>query len=445
MFSRSDLHDYQRRAVDYIKDKKRCLLLLDLGLGKTVSTLTAMSDLLDGCAVNKVLVIAPLRVANNVWRQETVRWSHLDHLRVSVCTGSERDRIAALSREADVYVINRENVPWITKHFKKWPFDAVVLDEVSSFKSAASKRFKALRRVLPDTNYLIGLTGTPSPNGLLDVWAQCYLVDFGASLGRTMTAYKQRFFNPSGYMGYGHDLKPGAADRIHGVMADYCWSMDGADYRELAERIDVQELVDLPPKAIAAYKDFEKEMLLELPDGSEVEAISAAVLANKLLQFSNGATYVDDKGNWSLIHDAKLDALEDLASQNSEPMLVAYNYKTDLARIQERFPDAVVMDKDPETINRWNRGEIKMFLAHPASASMGLNLQAGGSLCVWFGLNWSLEYYQQFNARLHRQGQAKPVRIVHIIARDTIDERVMMVLGSKGATQKSLLTALKTD
>ena len=446
MLSRSDLHEYQTRAVDFIKSRKRCMLLLDMGLGKTTSTLTACSDLLDGCAVQRVLVVAPLRVANSVWAQECRKWSHLAHLSVSVCTGPERARIAALQRTADVYTINRENVPWLVEHYKgkRWPFDAMVIDESSSFKSASSQRFKALKRVLPEVEYLIELTGTPSPNGLLDVWAQMYMVDFGASLGRTMSAYKSRFFE-QGYMGYSYTIREGAADKIHALMAPYCLSMSAEDYLELPDRLDIMELVELPPKVREAYADFERDLLVELEDGQEIEALSAAALANKLLQWSNGATYTDDKGNWSELHSAKLDALAELIEQNDEPMLVAYNYKTDLARIKVRFPDAVQLDSDPETIARWNRGDIRLLLAHPASAGHGLNLQDGGSLCVWFGLNWSLELYQQFNARLHRQGQTRPVRIVHIVAAGCIDERVLMALADKDATQKSLLQALRPD
>lgn len=443
MLSRDDMHDYQNRAVQFIKDKGRCALLLDMGLGKTTSTLTAVSDLLDGFMVNKVLVIAPLRVANSVWAQESQKWSHLKHLSTNVCTGTERQRIAALSSQADVYTINRENVPWLVKHFgKKWPFDCVVIDESSSFKSASSQRFKALKKILPDTQYMVLLTGTPSPNGLLDLWSQIYLLDFGASLGRTMGGYKQRFFD-SDHMGYKFTPRVGSDERIRSLINDFCLSMSAVDYLELPERINLNVEIELDAKARKFYEQFEKELLAELDNGEVVEALNAAVLANKLLQVSNGFTYTDDKKNWQTVHSAKLDALKELVEQNDEPMLVAYNYKIDLERIIEAFPDAIVLDSSPETIARWNRGEIKMLLAHPASAGHGLNLQQGGSLCVWFGLNWSLELYQQFNARLHRQGQTKPVRIVHIVAKGCIDERVLTVLADKDAVQSKLLNALK--
>lgn len=444
MLCRSDLHDYQTRAVDFIQDRKRCALWLDMGLGKSVTTLTAVSDLLDSFKVCKVLVIAPLRVANSVWRQEAAGWRHLKHLKINVCTGSEKARLAGLHSDADVYVINRENVPWLVEQYgKRWPFDCVVIDEASSFKSPSSRRFKALRKTLPDTEYMILLTGTPSPNGLLDLWAQIYLLDFGETLGRTMSAYKQRFFEPD-FMGYKFTPREGAPERIQELLRPNVLSMSAEDYLDLPDRIDLIEQVDLPTKALAEYRQFEATLLAELPDGEEVEAVNAAVLANKLLQFANGAVYTDDCGNWSLAHDAKLDALTDLVEQNEgENILLAYNFKSDLERLQKRFPFARVLDKDPETVRAWNSGEIKMLLAHPASAGHGLNLQRGGSLIVWFGLNWSLELYQQFNARLHRQGQSKPVRVVHLIASGSIDERVMQVLSDKDAQQGTLLRALK--
>lgn len=443
MFTQSDLHEYQNKAIAFIKNKKRCMLLLDMGLGKTASALSAATDLIDGCVVKRVLVIAPLRVANSVWQQECEKWEHLSHLKVSVCTGEARKRISALQRTADVYTINRENVPWLIKHCAHaWPFDAVVVDESSSFKSSSTQRWRALKKILPETQYMILLTGTPSPNSLLDLWSQMYLVDFGVRLGRTMSAYKQRFFEQD-YMGYKWTIKEGAAEQIHDLVADVCISMSAEDYLELPQRIDLIERVVLPESIRAQYDSFEKQLLATLPSGEEVEALNAAVLANKLLQWCNGATYTDAVGNWTQIHSAKLEALKELAENNDEPMLVAYNYRTDFMRIVAMFPHAVTLDKNPETVNRWNRGEIKMLLAHPASAGHGLNLQDGGALCVWFGLNWSLELYQQFNARLHRQGQTKPVRIVHIVAKGCIDERVLQVLSNKDASQRDLLRALK--
>jgi SNF2 family DNA or RNA helicase len=391
-----------------------------------------------------VLIVAPLRVANSVWAQEAKKWGHLRHLRVSICTGTEKRRIASLMMDADVYVINRENVVWLVEHFKKkWPFDMVVIDESSSFKNPSSQRFKALRKALPYTDYMVLLTGTPSPNSLLDVWSQMYMIDFGATLGRTFTGYKQRFFEQD-YMGYSLTIRPGAAEAIHSLMAPNVIHMDAEDYLHMPARIDLVERVQLPAAALEKYKDFEKALLIELDSGEEIEAVSAGVLANKLLQLANGAAYTNANGAWSSFHDSKLDVLAEILEDNAdENILIAYNYKFDLERLQKKFPAAVVLDKNQSTIDRWNRGEIPILLAHPASAGHGLNLQDGGALIVWFGLTWSLELYQQFNARLHRQGQKKPVRILHIVCAETIDERVLGVLSRKDSTQKTLLTALK--
>ncbi len=444
MLTRNNLHHYQDKAVDFILSKKKVALLLDMGLGKTVSSLTAIVDLVDSLSVNKVLIIAPLRVANTTWHKEALNWQHTKDLKVNICTGSEKNRRAQLHRSADVYVINRENVEWLVNLYgKKWPFDCVIVDESSSFKSPASRRFKSLRKTISLTEYCALLTGTPSPNGLLDLWSQYYLLDSGERLGRTMTAYKQRFFE-SDYMGYKFTPRKNASNNIYELVNDITLSMQAEDYIELPERLDSSVFVDLPSKQMKAYKELEKEFILELECESEIEAANAAALANKLLQFSNGAIYTDDTGNWSEIHKAKLDALADIVEDNSgENILVAYNYKTDLERLKKNFPDAVVMDKAGEAVAKWNNGEIKMLLAHPASAGHGLNLQRGGSLIVWFGLTWSLECYQQFNARLHRQGQTKPCRIVHIVANDCIDERVLKVLSDKDAIQDGLLKALK--
>jgi len=442
MRSRNDLHDYQKTAVEFIKYKKRCGLILDLGLGKTVTTLTALSDLSDSFAVDKILIIAPLRVANSVWQQEASQWAHLKHLKVSICTGSEKERIESLRKDADVYVINRENVVWLVNLYqKRWPFDCVVIDESSSFKSASSARFKALKKVLKLTEYMILLSGTPAPNGLLDLWSQLYLIDSGLSLGRTMRDYKQRFFE-SDYMGYKFTPRANAEETIQQLIKPVMLSMSANDYLTMPERIDLIERVNLPASVKKDYAKFEKQLFLDLGE-HEIEAINAAVLSGKLLQWANGAVYVDENQHYAVIHDAKLDALEELLEVTNENVLLAYNFKSDLERLLKRFPDAVQLDKNPTTVTRWNDGQIKLLLAHPASAGHGLNLQYGGSLIVWFGLNWSLELYQQFNGRLHRQGQQKPVRIVHIVADGSIDERVIKVLAKKDATQKDLLLAIK--
>lgn len=418
-------------------------MFLDMGLGKTTSALTAIKDLVDSFMVNRVLVIAPLRVANSVWAQEVDKWGHLKGLKVSVCTGSARQREAALQITADVYVINRENVVWLVDRYKKkWPFDMIVVDESSSFKNASTKRFRALRKTLPYAERMVLLTGTPSPNSLVDLWSQMYLIDFGERLGRTLTGFKDRFFEKD-FMGWNLAIRTGSADKIHALVSDKVIHMDAKDYLDMPDRIDVEVSVPLSPKDMAAYKDFERSMFIDLGD-DEIEAMSAGVLAGKLLQYASGAMYTNDKGAWSEIHIAKLDALTDLVEDNpNENILVAYNFKSDLARLKKRFPTARILDKKQETIDDWNAGRIPLLFAHPASAGHGLNLQRGGAMCVWFTLNWSLEYYQQFNARLHRQGQDRPVRVVHFIASGTIDHRVMSVLKSKDATQADLLNALK--
>jgi len=442
VLDRPDLHEYQNRGVEFIKSEGRVFLMLAMGMGKSSITLTAVSDLLDSFSVNKVLIVAPLRVANSVWRQEAKKWKHLKHMKFQLCIGDQKTRLKALHHDSEIYIINRENITWLVDHYgKKWPFDMLVIDESSSFKSASSKRFKSLKKVLHFTDNIVLLTGTPSPNGLLDLWSQAYLIDYGQSLGKTMSAYKQRFFE-SDYMGYSFKPKASSQAIIENLMRSYTLSMQAEDYLELPDRIDLIESIDLTPAVLAQYKEFEKNLFMEV-DKETIEAINAAVLANKMIQFSNGAMYTDIYKNWIEIHTAKIDALAEIIELNDEPILVAYNFKSDLERLQLNFPTGVVLDTDDETIRRWNKGQTKLLFAHPQSASHGLNLQHGGSLVVWFSLNWNLEYYQQFNARLHRQGQTKPVRIVHLVVNDTIDERVIKVLGEKDATQASLMKALK--
>ena len=443
MPSRNDLHKYQQRMIDFIYNTPKCAVWAGLGLGKTITTLTAITDLLDSFSVSKVLIIAPLRVANSVWHTESKRWTHTKDLTFSIVTGSEKERISALFKSADIYVINRENVSWIVEHYaKKWPFDMIVLDEASSFKSASSQRFKALRKTIPFTNRLVELTGTPSPNGLLDIWSQMYLIDSGERLGRSMAAYKQRFFE-AGYNGYSFKPVKSADKIIHKLIDDIVISLNVDDYLEMPDRIDTAIRVQLPPSRMVEYKQLEREFLIQIND-NEIVAYNAATLAGKLLQYCNGAMYTDELKNWTEIHTAKLDALDEILEDNQdENLLIAYNYKTDLIRLKARYPDAVVLDKNPDTITEWNNGNIQMLLAHPASAGHGLNLQHGGSIIVWFGLNWSLELYQQFNGRLHRQGQTKPVRVVHIVADGCIDDKVMIAISNKAQTQQDLLDALK--
>ena len=443
MTSRNDLHPYQNRMIDFIYNTPKCAVWAGLGLGKTITTLTAITDLLDSLTVCKVLIIAPLRVANSVWHTEAKRWTHTKDLIFSIVTGSEKERISALFKSADIYVINRENVQWLVEHYKtKWPYDLVVIDESSSFKSASSQRFKALKKVRTLTDRMVQLTGTPSPNGLIDIWSQMFLLDGGERLGKTMSAYKMRFFQ-TGHNGY--TLKPvNNADKIiHRLIDDMVISLNVDDYLQMPERIDTVMRVNMPLARLAEYKQLEREFLIQIND-NEIVAYNAATLAGRLLQMCNGAIYTDELKNWTELHTAKLDALDEILEDNQdENLLIAYNYKTDLIRLKARYPDAVVLDNDPDIITRWNNGEIKMLLAHPASAGHGLNLQHGGSIIVWFGLNWSLELYQQFNGRLHRQGQTKPVRIVHIVADGCIDDKVMRAIENKAQTQQELLNALK--
>lgn len=446
MLSRKDLHNYQIRAIDFIKDRQRVFLMLDLGLGKTVSTLTAVSDLLDSFAIRRALVVAPLRVANSVWKQEAARWEHLKHLHVQICTGLVRERIASLHRSADIYVINRENVSWLVDFYgNRWPFDCLVVDESSSFKNSSSKRFKALRKVLPNISHRILLSGTPSPNGLHDLWAQCYMIDYGQALGRTLTTFRAKYFEAD-YNGFGYKPRKDISKQVYGKIAPYCISMSAKDYLELPERISINHEIALPKAALAQYEDFEKDLFIDLDGGVEIEAINAAVLAGKLLQFSSGAMYTDEAKNFKVIHDEKISAIIELVEENAnEPILIAYNFKSDLERLIRALPNATVLDKSPRTIQDWNDGKIPILLAHPASCGHGINLQRGGSLIIWFALSWSLELYQQLNARLHRQGQDKPVRIINLICKDTIEERVIKILSSKDVVQKDLLYALRAN
>ncbi len=444
--NRSDLHTYQRRAVDFIVDTGRCSAWLDLGLGKTITTLTALVDWFDAAIARRALVVAPLRVAQTVWAEEAASWEHTRGLTVAKALGTARARLAAVDAGADVTVINRENLPWLVRTLKEarrpWPFDTVIIDEASSFKNRTTVRWRALKAALPKIDRIVLLTATPASNGLLDLWAQQYLVDGGAALGKTLTGYRNRYF-VSDYMGWSWEPREGAADRIHERLAPTVLSMAAEDWLEVPELVDLVVELEMPAKLRKAYDRFRKDAVLEL-DGELVEATSAGVLANKLLQFTAGATYLED-GGWAHIHDLKLDALADLVDENQgEPVMVAYRYRSDLERLQARFPEAVDVRR-PDAIDAWNRGELPMLLAHPASAGHGLNLQAGGSILVWFGLDWSLELYQQTIGRLHRQGQARPVRNVRLIIKDTFDRRVLDVLASKGDTLDALLSAVREE
>lgn len=409
--------------------------------------------------MNKALVIAPIRVAEDTWTRESVKWDHLQGLRVSKVLGTEKQRIKALQTPADLYVINRENVVWLVEYLgAKWDFDMVILDELSSFKNAGAKRWKALRKVIRRATYVVGLTGTPAPNGYIDLWPQIYLIDGGQRLGKTLTAFRQRFFHPGrgkGHVVYEWIMNPGAKEEIDRRLSDICLSMSKEDWLKLPDILFNNVYVKMNSKARKLYDEFEKEKVLPLLEGLVIESVdeadnfvagtTAAAVHNKLLQMANGAVY-DDEGGVFHIHEAKLDALEEIVEGSpGQPLLVFYAYRHDMERIKKRFPDAVTLNEGDtqDIISRWNAGQIPMLLCHPASAGHGLNLQEGGHIAVWFGLTWNLELYQQANARLYRQGQEHSVIIHHILCENSQDERVIRALQEKDVTQKSLLDALK--
>ena len=439
-------HDYQQYAIDFIKSHKTSAVLLDMGLGKTVITLTALNDLLfDHFEISRVLVIAPLRVARNTWPQEIGKWEHLKHLRYSVAVGTEKERWEALRKSASLYIINRENVPWLVEK-TDFTYDAIVIDELSSFKNWNSKRFRALMKVRPLAKRVIGLTGTPSGNGLMDLFAEFKVLDMGERLGRFITKYRQDYFTPdkrNGQVVFSYAPLPGAEERIYEKIADITISMKAADHLKMPKLIESEYTVKMSDAERKMYAAMCEQLVLQMK-GDEVTAANAGVLSGKLSQMANGAVYTDD-GATLHIHDRKLDALEDIVeSMNGKPLLVAYWFRHDAERIEERLP-CVRLDTD-DAIARWNRGEIHVALIHPASAGHGLNLQSGGSTLVWFGITWSLELYQQTVARLYRQGQnSNTVVVQHIIAEGTIDERILRALKRKDKTQAALIDAVKAE
>lgn len=436
-------HEYQDYAKEFVVKQNVSALFLDCGLGKTVITLTAIWELLlDYFEVRKVLIIAPCRVCRDTWPSELQKWNHLKGIEMSTVLGSEKDRVTALKRRANVYVINRENVEWLVGHCR-WDFDMVVIDELSSFKSHKAKRFKALKRVRPMVRRIVGLTGTPAPNGLIDLWAEIGLLDMGQRLGRFIGGYRERFFVPdkrSREMIFSYKPREGAEEAIYELISDICISMKAADYLEMPECIYNRVEVIMNEKEKKLYQQLERDMLILFEDG-DIDAVNAAGLSNKLMQMANGAVY-DENGAVKHIHDRKLEALEDLVeAANGKPVLIAYWYKHDLERIR-KYVGAVELDT-AEDMKKWNAGEIPVAVIHPASAGHGLNLQAGGSTLIWFGLTWSLELYQQMNARLWRQGQKETVVIHHLTAKGTLDERVMEALEKKDCGQSALVDAVK--
>ena len=439
-------HDYQQYAIDFIESHPTAAVLLDMGLGKTVITLTALNDLLfDHFEISRVLVIAPLRVARNTWPQEIGKWEHLNHIRYSVAVGTEKERRDALRKQTSLYIINRENVPWLVEK-TDFTYDAIVIDELSSFKNWSGKRFKALMKVRPLAKRVIGLTGTPSGNGLMDLFAEFKVLDMGQRLGRFITKYRQDYFKPdkrNGQVVFSYAPLPEAEERIYEKISDITISMKAADHLRMPELIESEYSVRMDEEEKKMYAEMCEQLVLQMK-GDEVTAANAGVLSGKLVQMANGAVYTDD-GATLHIHDRKLDALEDIIeSMNGKPLLVAYWFRHDAERVEKRVP-CVRLDTD-ETIARWNRGELPVALIHPASAGHGLNLQSGGSSLVWFGITWSLELYQQTVARLYRQGQtAKTVVVQHIIAEGTIDERILRALKRKDKTQTALIDAVKAE
>ena len=438
-------HEYQSYATDFILSHPISAVFLEMGLGKSVITLSAIFDLcLDSFLVCKVLVIAPLRVARDTWPAEINKWDHLKGLSYSVAVGTEKERIDALKKQSTLYIINRENVDWLVhKSGIPFHFDMVVIDELSSFKSYGAKRFKSLLKVRPSVKRIVGLTGTPSSNGLMDLWAEFRILDLGQRLGRYISHYRNTYFKPdkrNAQIIFSYKPLPGAEEEIYKQISDITISMKSTDYLKMPEYVSNEVFVSLNEKEWNIYSKFKDEMVTKLGD-EEIDAVNAAVLSGKLLQMANGAVY-DSENKAHVIHDKKLDALEDLIEgANGKPVLVAYWYKHDLERIRNRFP--VRQIKASKDIEDWNNGNIPIAVIHPASAGHGLNLQSGGSTLIWFGLTWSLELYQQTNARLYRQGQNETVIIHHIIAKGTIDEDVMTALTRKEETQASLIDAVK--
>lgn len=441
-------YQYQAFAEKFVLEQDAAGLFLDMGLGKTAVTLSACEKLLrDSFDVDKLLVIAPLLPAKETWPDELAKWDHLEGLTYSLVVGSEQERLAALRAEADLYIINRDNVVWLVDHYKKrWPFDMVVIDELSSFKSSKSQRFRALRKVRKYIKRIVGLTGTPAPNGLLDLWSQVYLLDEGQRLGKTLTVYRDTYFTPGrrGPNGVVYEWLPkeGAREAIFEKLADLCISMKTEDYIDLPEKLFIRHKVRLPDKAVKQYKQLEKDMLLPFADG-DIDAATAAILTNKLLQMAGGAVY-DENSNVKVIHEAKLEKLDQLIEEaNGQPVLVFYNYQHELERLQARYPSAIHVKED-NIVKRWNAKEIPLLLANPASAGHGLNLQFGGHIIVWYSPTWNLEFYQQANKRLHRRGQAETVLIHNLVSSGTMDERVYdIALRGKEEGQNDLINALR--
>lgn len=457
MLAENNLHNYQKACVKHIIEHPYSGLFLDMGLGKTVSTLTAINCLMfDYLEINSVLVVAPKRVVESVWQEEAEKWEHLRHLRFSKIIGTRTQRTRALEVKADIYLVSRDNLAWLCALYGggKTPFDMVVADELSSFKSYKSIRFKALRGMRPYIKRFVGLTGTPTPNSLIDLWPQIYLMDRGERLEKTVTRYREKYFRPNktnGFMVYSYSPLENSESRIHEKIKDICISMRAEDYLEMPDLLKNYISLKMPDCIARQYKDFEKNKVLELleetgAEPSEISITNAAALSNKLLQFANGALY-DENKKVHEIHNIKLEALREIIEDsNGQSVLVAWTYQFDRDRIIKFFADSKLKIRELKTkedIADWNKGKVPVMLAHPASAGHGLNLQAGGNIIVWYGLTWSLELYQQFNARLYRQGQVNKVIIHHLVLKGTHDEDVIKALSRKDRVQNALLDSIK--
>ena len=445
-------YEYQQTAIKWIINNPRCGLFLDMGLGKTVSTLTAIQQLMDDCEVSRTLVVAPKKVAETTWTTEAQKWDHLKSLKVAKVMGTEKQRKLALAEKADVYVIGRDSFVWLVGIFGGMlPFDVLVIDELTSFKSSKSNRFKAMRMATPTAKRVIGLTGTPAPNGLIDLWAQMYCIDMGERLGRSVTKYRETYFETHKWNNIivRCNVKKGYDEVIRKKIADICLSMQAKDYLQLPDLINHTIKVQLSTATMQAYTKFEREKVLQFQDEHQGEtanvlAQSAAGLMNKLSQFANGAIY-DEERNVHNVHDEKLDRLaEIIEAANGSSVLVFYQYKHDAARIAEKFNKAyrVKVYTDEKQLIEWNAGQVDILLAHPASTAFGLNMQDGGHYIVWFGTGWNLELYQQANARLHRQGQQYPVQVYNLVCSGTVDERAEAALENKKGVQQGLLDSL---
>lgn len=451
---RFEPHKYQERAIEFTVSHPYCALFMDMGLGKSVVTLTALRSLQSTLIgeVRKILVIAPKSVAQNTWTSECAKWDHLQDTRVSLIMGESWKRKDAIWTDADVYVINRDNVVWLVSQFVdiekrklkvSWPFDCVVLDESTSFKNFQSKRWRALMLVRPYIRRLVELTGTPAPNGLMDLWPQIKLLDGGERLGRNIGQYRDEYFRPgarNGAVVYDYIPRRGSKEKISQKISDICLTMQAEDYLSVPECIDAGMTLRLDNDF--GYRLLEMDCVAELADGAQILAVTAAALANKLLQYSSGAVY-DDEHNWHEVSSTKMEALLEILEQTAEPVLVYYNYQHELARLQREIPDCVPFHGEPDILERWNAGQIRVLCAHPASVAFGLNMQQGGHIIVWFSPTWNLELYQQANARLLRQGQTKPVILYHLVCKGTMDETVMAALQSKDSLQDAMMRIIK--